>query len=139
MQARALGTAAGKPLQDLVHDCWGLATIAADYQRFIERFRPALKAMRALRKLDPQQCFLLRTLLMHEFRRVQLRDPQLPPQLLFVDWPGHTARELCRDIYLLIQDGARRHLMTALETAQGPLPGPEPYFYTRFGGLAQPR
>jgi len=135
MQARALATAAGKALQQLVHECWGLATIAADYERFIERFRPLLRAMRNARALDPQHCFVLRTLLMHEFRRVQLRDPQLPQQLLSARWPGHTARALCRDIYVLTQAGAARHLMAVLETAQGPLPEAAPHFYTRFGGL----
>ena len=135
MQARALGNTAGKPLQELVHDCWGLAALAEDYNRFIERFRPAQKAMRGARHLDPQQCFVLRTLLMHEFRRVQLRDPQLPQQLLSAHWPGHMARQLCRDLYLLTQCCATRHLMTVLETAQGPLPEAAPYYYTRFGGL----
>ena len=135
MQARALAAASIRPLQDLVHECWGLATLAADYKRFIERFRPALRVMRGARALDPEQCFVLRTLLMHEFRRVQLRDPQLPPQLLSTTWPGHTARELCRDIYVLTQDGARQHLMQVLESAHGPLPAPAPYYYTRFGGL----
>ena len=137
MQARALGGAVNKPLQELVHDCWGLATLAADYKRFIERFRPALQAMRGARNLDPQQCFVLRTLLMHEFRRVQLRDPQLPQQLLSAHWPGHAARQLCRDIYLLTQVCATRHLMAVLQTAQGPLPAAAPYYYTRFGGLPQ--
>ena len=135
LQAQAIGKATGKALQELVHQCWGLASLAADYKHFIERFRPALAAMRSARRLDPEQCFVLRTLLMHEFRRVQLRDPQLPQQLLAADWPGHTARRLCQDIYRLIHSGAREHLMAVLETAQGPLPAPAPYFYTRFGGL----
>ena len=135
MQARALDSSASKPLQELVHKCWGLAALAEDYKRFIERFRPALKAMRGARRCDPQQSFVMRTLLMHEFRRVQLRDPQLPQQLLSTDWPGHTARQLCRDIYALTQECAESHLMTVLETAQGPLPEAAPYYYTRFGGL----
>ena len=135
MQAQALGAATSRPLQELAHDCWGLAALAEDYQRFIERFRPAARALKSARQLDPQQCFVLRTLLMHEFRRVQLRDPQLPQQLLYADWPGHTARALCRELYLLTQDGARSHLMTVLETAQGPLPEPAANYYTRFGGL----
>ncbi len=135
LQAQALGNSNGKALQDLVHQCWGLASLAADYKHFIARFRPALAAMRSSRRLDPEQCFVLRTLLMHEFRRVQLRDPQLPQQLLATDWPGHTARKLCQEIYRLIHAGAREHLMAVLETAQGPLPAPAPYFYTRFGGL----
>jgi hypothetical protein len=38
--------------------------------------------MRAAGSLDPEQCFLVQTLLMHDFRRALLHDPQLPVQLL---------------------------------------------------------
>ncbi|HUW36142.1 MAG TPA: phenylacetic acid degradation operon negative regulatory protein PaaX [Rhodocyclaceae bacterium] len=134
MRARALGALSSRPLQNLVHECWGLEAIAGDYRRFIERFRPVLRAIKSARALDPEQCFVVRTLLMHEFRRVQLRDPQLPQQLLASDWPGDTARQMCRDLYGLTQCGAEQHLMDVLETAEGPLPEPSPYFYSRFGG-----
>ena len=134
MRARTLGAISSRPLQDLVHDCWGLEAIAADYRGFIARFRPMLRVLQRASSLDPEQCFLVRTLLMHEFRRVQLRDPQMPQQLLATDWPGNTARQMCREIYGLSQCGAELHLMDALETKEGPLPEPAPYFYNRFGG-----
>ncbi len=135
MQARTLGALSSRPLQDLVHDCWGLEAIAEDYRRFVERFRPVLRAIKATRTRAPEQCFVVRTLLMHEFRRVQLRDPQLPQQLLAADWPGTTARQICRDLYGLTQCAAEQHLMDVLKTADGPLPEPAPYFYSRFGGM----
>ncbi len=134
MQARTFGALSSRPLQDLVHDCWGLEAIAEDYLRFVDRFRPLLRAIKATRTLAPEQGFLVRTLLMHEYRRVQLRDPQLPQQLLAADWPGTSARQICRDLYVLTQRAAEQHLMAALETADGPLPEPSPYFYARFGG-----
>lgn len=135
MQARTFGALSNRPLQDLVHDCWGLEAIAEDYLRFVERFRPLLRAIKATRALAPEQGFLARTLLMHDYRRVQLRDPQLPQQLLATNWPGTAARQICRDLYGLTQRAAEQHLMTVLETADGPLPEPSPYFYTRFGGI----
>ena len=85
-----------KPLQELVHDCWNLDALAAKYDEFIELFRPVLRTMRAASRLDPEQCFLVQTLMMHAFRRALLHDPQLPSQLLPANWSGGVARQLCR-------------------------------------------
>ena len=135
LQARSLGALASKPLQELVRECWNLESIALDYRNFVERFRPVLKAMKTTKELDPEQCFIVRTLLIHEFRRVLLRDPQLPDQLLSADWPGAVARQLCRELYAVTSPKAEEHLMAVLETANGKLPEAAPYFYERFGGL----
>lgn len=135
LQARSIGALSSRALQELVRACWNLEAIAQEYKRFIEHFRPVLRALKSARALDPEQCFAVRTLLMHEFRRVLLRDPQLPQQLLPADWPGHAARQLCRDLYVMTQQEAETHLMSVLETANGPLPEAAPYFYERFGGL----
>ena len=69
------------------------------------------------------------------FRRVTLHDPQLPAELLPVDWPGPAAYVLCRDFYRLTHQSAERHLGAILETRNGPLPPAAPYFFERFGGL----
>ena len=135
MQAHALGALSSRPLQELVRDCWNLEAIAQDYKRFIKRFNPVMRSLKTADAIDPEQCFVVRTLLMHEFRRVLLRDPQLPQQLLPKDWPGETARRLCRELYSVTQCGAERHLMDVLETIDGPLPQPAEYFFQRFGGV----
>lgn len=137
MRARSLGALSGRPLQDLVRDCWNLDTLAQDYKLFAERFRPILRALRSTRELDPEQCFVVRMLMIHEFRRVLLRDPQLPQQLLPGDWPGALARQLSRDVYIATHREAEQHLMQILQTANGPLPEAAPYFYERFGGLRE--
>lgn len=134
MQARTLGALSSRPLQELVRDCWNLEAIAQDYRRFIKRFQPVMRALKSSAEIDPQQCFVVRTLLMHEFRRVLLRDPQLPQQLLPRDWPGETARRMCRELYSVTQCGAEQYLMDVLETIDGPLPAPAGYFFQRFGG-----
>ena len=40
------------------------------------------------RALAPEQAFVIRTLLIHAYRRVQLHDPMLPIELLPDPWPG---------------------------------------------------
>lgn len=135
LRAKNLGALVNKPTQDLVRECWNLELISQEYQHFLNRFRPLLKSLKSTRELDPEQCFVVRTLLMHEFRRTLLRDPQLPDQLLPQDWPGNTARQLCRELYISTQQEAENHLMSILETASGRLPEAAPYFYERFGGL----
>ncbi len=140
LRAKSLGALTGRPLRRLVRECWSLGLIAHDYRLFLDRFRPILRALKTASTLDPEQCFVVRTLLMHEFRRTLLRDPQLPEELLPENWPGETARQLCRELYALTHREAENHLMSVLETANGRLPEAAPYFYERFGGLdvAQP-
>ena len=135
MQARTPDVPTIRPLQGLAHDCWNLGAIAKDYQRFADRFRPLLRNLKSTSSLDPEQCFVVRTLLIHEYRRVLLRDPQLPQQLLPEDWPGDIARQLCRELYSITQCEAEHYLMDVLETSAGPLPEAEEYFYARFGGI----
>ncbi len=138
MKAANISALTSKPMLELVRDCWNLDALAARYLDFIELFRPLLRTMRAVNSLDPQQCFLVQTLLMHDFRRALLHDPQLPSQLLPANWSGGIARELCRDLYTITHPLAQQHLMAVCETVNGPLPAAAPYFYERFGGLPTP-
>ena len=138
MQALTPDPSSGRPLKALVHDCWNLETISAQYRRFIDGFRPILQALQQADAPDARQCFLIQTLLMHAFRRTLLHDPQLPARLLPADWSGGTARRLCEDIYRITFAPAQAHLLATCETLSGPMPAAAPYFYDRFGGLAEP-
>ena len=122
MKAANISALASKPLQELVHDCWSLDVLAAKYTDFIELFRPVLRTLRAAGSLDPEQCFLVQTLLMHDFRRALLHDPQLPSQLLPANWSGGIARQLCEDIYRITCPHAQQHLARLAALA---LPGIE--------------
>ena len=110
---------------------------ACGQRAFLARFSPILPALaeHAVEDLDPEQCFMVRTLLIHEYRRVILRDPLLPNELLPGEWPGSSARKLCRDLYRVTQQLTEQHLMATLQTPDGPLPQAASYFYARFGGL----
>jgi phenylacetic acid degradation operon negative regulatory protein len=138
LRAANITTLTSKPLQELVHACWSLDELAGQYHAFIERFRPVLRTLRAATSLDPEQCFMVQALLMHDFRRALLHDPQLPSQLLPANWCGGIARQLCQDLYRITYPLAQQHLLSVCETASGPLPAAAPYFYDRFGGLTPP-
>jgi phenylacetic acid degradation operon negative regulatory protein len=138
LKASNISALNSKPLQELVHECWNLESLSTRYDEFIERFRPVLRSMRAASNLDPEQCFLVQALLMHDFRRVLLHDPQLPSQLLPPNWSGGIAWQLCRDLYSITYRFAQQHLLSVCETTDGPLPSAAPYFYERFGGLDAP-
>lgn len=135
MESQLIGTQTSAPLKELVHECWNLQQLAEDYQTFLERFRPILRGLESAEELDPEQCFQLRTLMIHHYRRVLLRDPQLPEKLLPAEWAGTSARILARNIYRMVQVKAEEYLSVTQETADGPLPEAAPRFYKRFGGL----
>jgi phenylacetic acid degradation operon negative regulatory protein len=123
--------------RDLLQSCWDLEALRAAYRRFIERFRPLWQALEKAPDPDPESCFVLRVLLIHEYRRIILRDPELPAELLSPDWEGGSARVLCRNLYRRVAAAAERYATSVLETADGPLPEPRPYYFQRFGGLAE--
>ncbi|MBH3426131.1 phenylacetic acid degradation operon negative regulatory protein PaaX [Pseudomonas alkylphenolica] len=126
---------ASKALRMQVRESWNIEALAAQYSEFIQLFRPLWQALREQDQLQPMDCFLARTLLIHEYRKLLLRDPQLPDELLPGDWEGRAARQLCRNIYRLVQAKGEEFLSSALETADGPLPEVGESFYLRFGGL----
>ena len=126
---------ASRPLRLLVREAWNLEQLSSSYQEFLTQFRPLWNEMRLQDRLDPADCFLARILLIHEYRRVLLRDPLLPEELLPSDWEGRAARQLCRNLYRLTFEGAEQWMSDNLETAEGPLPHPHPSFFKRFGGL----
>ncbi len=127
--AAATSGRAALPLSSRVRQGWDLASLDADYRRFIRRFRSVVELLHAKAAPDPGQCFVVRTLLIHEFRRVTLHDPQLPAQMLPASWHAHDAYALCRDFYRLNYRWAEQHLAATLEVDGGPLPPAAPYFY----------
>ena len=122
-------------MRQLAHDSWNLAEINTRYGEFVAMFRPVLHAIETDPRLSDKTAFLLRTLLIQEYRKVLLRDPLLPLELLPGDWQGAPAVRLCRNLYHKLHASADRYLSATMETADGPLPPPCGAFWHRFGGL----
>jgi phenylacetic acid degradation operon negative regulatory protein len=114
---------------------WDLNDLGLRYERFVARFAGVQTQLARQHSLDPQDCFLVRTLLIHEYRRLHLRDPLLPAQLLRADWPGKQAAALCRDIYARVFGPSELHLTRVASRLAGPLPPAEPSVLLRFGGI----
>lgn len=135
MEATAGGDRA-RYLRELVSDAFEVEALAQRYVAFLERFRPVFQAAAKVRNIPPRQAFVIRTLLLHEYRKILLRDPLLPNAMLPGDWPGVAAYQLCRNFYKMLAAPAEQYLIDHMETADGPLPPADPSFFSRFGGIA---
>jgi len=124
------------PLATRIGAAWPLDELATRYRTFVARADVALTALRARGAApDPEQCFVVRTLLIHAYRRALLRDPQLPPALLPDDWPGAHAYARTRDAYRLAFVPSEAHLARVLASAGEPPAPPNAAYQARFGGL----
>ena len=125
-------------LRARVEECWHLTDQNAMYETFITLFRPLLPLLRDCEpaELTPERSFQIQLLLIHFYRRVVLKDPLLPEELLPAHWAGQTARQLCINIYQRVAPGALAFVGEKGESSVGELPAPGPLYFQRFGGLA---
>ncbi|MCD8515609.1 MAG: phenylacetic acid degradation operon negative regulatory protein PaaX [Burkholderiaceae bacterium] len=119
---------------DMVRRAWDLDTLATGYLAFVQRYRPLLAEWQAplAPGLDDATATLLRILLIHDYRRLLLRDPELPEVLLPTHWPGQQARQLCKDLYLQLLQPSERYLDGHLRLANGDVPLCTPLLQQRF-------
>ncbi|HZD90564.1 MAG TPA: PaaX family transcriptional regulator C-terminal domain-containing protein [Pseudolabrys sp.] len=123
---------AGKDAAALAGAAWKLAPTGQAYRGFIERFTPLAAVLDAGGALSDAEALVARTLLIHDFRRIVLRDPGLPAALLPPGWPGRDARALTARIYRQIVGGAEAYLDVHVRRQSGALPPPGPDFAGRF-------
>ena len=116
----------------LVASGWDLGDLARRYRRFVETFTPVANAMPCG---ATESAFVIRTLLIHEYRKIHLQDPLLPPALLPTDWVGTTAYDLSRRLYCSVFAAAEDYLSNTASTTTEPLPPADRSAYARFGGL----
>ncbi len=97
-------------LSALAERAWDLCSTADAYDRFIQVFAPLGRALKDGLDLSDRDALVARTLLIHAWRRIVLRDPLLPPDVLPADWPGTSARVLCGSIYRRLVAGSEAWL-----------------------------
>jgi phenylacetic acid degradation operon negative regulatory protein len=105
----------------VVAQAWDLKHLAQGYVAFCKQYQPVLLHLQKQQIAD-QQAFLLRILLVHDFRRLLLRDPMLPLALLPVQWPGSTARLLFNKLYAALQKASEQYLDEHFQTADQTTP-----------------
>lgn len=116
----------------LAATCWALGKLNLAYQALVDDLAGLAGAARALERLDDEYAFQVRLLLIHEWRRIVLRDPLLPSELLPVDWPGCEAREAVRRIYRAVTPGCERWIDATAVNERGQLPRNDKAFGRRF-------
>ena len=119
----------------LIEAGWDLAELARSYRRFVDTFTPVRASLETKSAPPAETAFVIRTLLIHEYRKIHLRDPLLPHSLLPADWIGTQAYELCRSLYRAVFFAADQYVSASAETLSGKLERPSRQTYRRFGGL----
>lgn len=95
--------------KELVHKCWNIAQINEAYKEFLDQFRPRYEHFKAgieSGALKESECFVEKTLLVHEYRKFLFIDPDLPDELLPDVWLGKEADRFFNQYYHLLHPGA---------------------------------
>ncbi len=83
------------------------------YRDFLARYEPWQD--HDLDAAAPLDAYGLRTMLVHEFRRIRLRAPDVPVELLPPDWVGDCAYDVAADLYRRLSLPASSALSEILE------------------------
>lgn len=104
--------AQSRPVGRLVERAWDLEALSRGYRRFVTTYK-RYYSPRVSRGLDDRAAFLVRTRLVHDFRRFPFFDPDLPVELM----PGHADRARASEIfhraYDVLEEPAQRHFDAA--------------------------
>lgn len=124
-------------LENMIEQSWDLKKIEEKYHQFYALFAPVLSTIESLgiSSISEEDAFKIRLLVIHFYRRIIVKDPDLPQELLPKSWPRKKAEQLTIDIYKKVHAKALKYLMRQGETVNGKLPLPSPNYYLRFGGL----
>ncbi|NUG82111.1 phenylacetic acid degradation operon negative regulatory protein PaaX, partial [Acinetobacter bereziniae] len=114
---------------------WPILELHSRYEKFIQDFREFLNLVENSDDMDAAQAFQIRILLIHQFRRILLKDPNLPFELLPSNWLSLNARNLSSNLYQLVVFAGEEYFMQFARTSEGLMPPLHPMFYKRFGGL----
>ncbi|MFN3688135.1 PaaX family transcriptional regulator C-terminal domain-containing protein [Salinarimonas sp.] len=102
----------GPALAAIAAAAWDLDGLSAEYRAFRARFAALEAALDGAP--DPAAALCARLLLVHDFRRTALRDPQLPAAALPADWAGHAARAAFRRLHARLSSAAEPRIAALL-------------------------
>lgn len=111
------------------------------WRKFLRRFRPLAEAAPASGavELAPESAFLAQTLLIHAYRRIVLREPELPAGLWPPGWAGDTAYDVAAACYHALAGPAEAHLLAVCEDGGAPLLPRDPDYADRYPAALDPR
>ncbi|MDH3943644.1 MAG: phenylacetic acid degradation operon negative regulatory protein PaaX [Anaerolineae bacterium] len=111
-----LGPAEGR---ELIERSWDLEALEQQYEDFLARFQSDYQTFRqdnnGIGKVDPENSFVQRFWLTHDFQSFPMKDPNLPTILLPEQWAGLTARELFDDYHRRLGAAANQFVDNVLK------------------------
>lgn len=108
-------------VQAMAANLWDWSVLDEGYAGFVRVFTPVRQAIEDKQIIAPDQMLQLRLLMVHQFRQVALRDPDLPPDALPDGWIGHLARALFAELYHALSPLADAYVASHFVSAAGPL------------------
>lgn len=135
MQASTSPMTLKRQLRQTVSDRWDLSLLADEYASLIKRFKPLQTAIDRGKQATPLEALHARLLLIHDYRRILLRDTPLPDDLLPNRWQGTLAHQMVASLYKSLAPPSLAYIEESLQAQQGRLPGPSAAFFERFGGF----
>ncbi|MCY4165822.1 MAG: phenylacetic acid degradation operon negative regulatory protein PaaX [Gammaproteobacteria bacterium] len=135
-QVTVFKASAGEPhsqsaVRDLARRKWNLDALKGHYDEFLSFYRPLARERRP-GEPAPEESFWLRTLMVHDYRRILLRDPGFPDEILPAGWSGSASRELIKRAYKALAAPSADYICRNLKNAEGSLPAPRRRFHRRF-------
>jgi phenylacetic acid degradation operon negative regulatory protein len=115
VESGAVGT---RSLAELVRSSWNLSELTKGYREFLRRFSMLDELTSDADAIASSEWFIIRSLLIHAFRRIVLHDPLLPPELLPTLWIGSEAYAFVAKIYGRSLKGSEAHLNTKIGTSR---------------------
>jgi phenylacetic acid degradation operon negative regulatory protein len=126
-------TGDAETLRRLAALAWPLDAVAERYRAVVAAVEPVAAGLAAGAAFTDLEALIARILIVHEYRRAILKDPQLPAALCPADWPAPAARALCAGVYRRLVPASERWLDANAVSDAGPLPPPDAAFHARFG------
>lgn len=117
--------------------CFDLDAVQSGYRSFVATYAPVGDEL-ADADPSPEVAFAVRTLLIDDYRRVLLRDPELPSALLPDDWAGATARRVAAELYRLVDVAADVHVVSVWRAGDTEVPEADDRVRSRFDHAATP-
>ncbi|MBA2445145.1 MAG: PaaX family transcriptional regulator [Nocardioidaceae bacterium] len=93
---------------------WDLDELGRSYLRWLADARLLIANTQIRGQLSDRDSFVMRSRLVHEWRKFLFSDPGLPPELLPADWPGDTAAQFFDEQATRLVGGARRYVEACL-------------------------
>lgn len=127
------GLTASSNMKEAAATAWPLDKLNQEYAQFLSVFRALDDA--TIGALSAADTFALRALLVHEYRRILLKDPHLPLSLLPKQWNGSDAQGLSARIYRQIAATSDGYVSTQMAKGGEDPPALSNDYWDRFGGL----